>query len=139
MNPTASLYLLNLSKTLQDEILPSLTDAHARAAASSMLQILAYLEHSTAWSPKPLTARLAARLNSSVGFLVPTARLERFGDLSLLSAEELEQAIEACDAHIQAIIDTSGPSSETLTYCCEAARVDLQFMRPSNLGKLTRK
>jgi hypothetical protein len=139
MNPTASWYLLALSKTLQEEILPALSDAQVRAAASSMLQILAYLERNVSWSAKPLAARLAARLDSLADLSEGTYWKQRYGDPSRLSTEELEYAIENCDAHVQEMISAAGPSFASLAYCCEAARIDLQFMRPSHLGKLTRK
>lgn len=149
---TPALILAAMVATLQDQLLPQLTDASARAAAASMVQVLAQLSVTVAWDPAPLAERLRVRRAA-----LRSLPLDPAGDRIALSAEAntgdavaLERAIHACDAFVSALVpswpqmaltDALAPPLERwlLDYGRQAAEVDLRFMAPSHLGKLTRK
>jgi hypothetical protein len=145
--PAASVFLRRLRVTLQEEILCTLEDPQARAAAASMLQVLAQLEMTCDWDARPLKERLRARQVAMQSIPLPDTAIAP-QPTAASSASELEEAIDACDHFVQELITRASStaldrgssfSRSVLAYGAAAARVDLQFMRPSRLGKLTHK
>jgi len=143
--------LAAVAETVQTQILPQLTEPTARAAAASLLQVLAQLSLSVGWDPAPLNARLHARqgqlqalhaLAQAAGHALPAMSIiPAAADTDALTAE---QAILACDGYVAGLIPEGDPPAPwlergLLAYCRAAVQVDLRFMPPSHMGKITRR
>ena len=155
MNPSTSvvtetpaLIMAAMVTTLEEQLLPHLSDPSARAAAASMVQVLAQLSTTVAWSPAPLARRLEVRraaLAAMPRTAVPNLPAPPCGAVAATDAVALERALHQCDAYASALVafgegDAEQPLERWLLgYCRAAADVDLSFMAPSHLGKLTRK
>lgn len=144
---TPALIMAAMITTLEEQLLPHLIDPSARAAAASMLQVLAQLSTTVAWSPVPLARRLEVRRASLAAMprVVPDLPVPSHAAVSATDAVALERAIHQCDAYASDLVaHAQGQAMQPLErwllgYCREAAEVDLRFMAPSHLGKLTRK
>lgn len=150
---TPALIFAAMAATIDEQLLPNLKDPSARAAAASMLQVLAQLTATVAWDPAPLASRLDARLAhldalpSIAGLKLPEWNA---GEATVIAADAtvLEERIRACDGWVSSLVEqaaqaTAAGSNElekwVLGYGRRAAEVDLRYMAPSHLGKLTRK
>ncbi|WP_066266501.1 hypothetical protein [Hydrogenophaga palleronii] len=144
---TPALIMAAMVTTLEEQLLPHLIDPTARAAAESMLQVLTQLSTTVAWSPAPLARRLEVR-RAALAAMPRTAAPNRpapwCGAVDPTDAVALERAIHQCDAYVSELVafgqGEAVPPLERwlLGYCRAAADVDLSFMAPSHLGKLTR-
>ncbi len=118
-----------------------------------MLQVLAQLTATVAWDPAPLAARLEARLAhldalpSMAGLKLPEWNA---GEATVIAADAtvLEERIRACDGWVSSLVQPAAQATAAgsndlekwvLSYGRRAAEVDLRYMAPSHLGKLTRK
>ncbi len=143
---TPALIMAAMVTTLEEQLLPHLTDPSARAAAASMLQVLAQLSTTVSWDPVPLARRLEVRRASLAA--MPRAAVPAVPPHAVVSATDagaLERAIHQCDAYASDLVSHAQDQAMQplerwlLGYCRDAAEVDLRFMAPSHLGKLTRK
>jgi len=159
VNKTPAALIAGLVTALEEDLLPHLADASARASAFSMVQVARQLALSVAWDPAPLALQLAprqqalaelARRFDAVLRVLPdiSARLVPVAE----TAEALWQAVEDCDAYVARVVDAlddgslpvraaqrNGIERWIVAYCGGAVSVELQFMTRSHLGKLTRK
>lgn len=145
---TPALIMAAMITTLEEQLLPHLTEPSARAAAASMVQVLAQLSTTVAWAPVPLACRLEVRraaLAAMPRAVVPDLPPPPHDAVAATDAVALERAIHLCDAYASDLVaHAQGQAMQPLErwllgYCRDAAEVDLRFMAPSHLGKLTRK
>lgn len=142
---TPQMILAAMAATVEAQLMPRLTDAPARAAAASLLQVIAQLGATVAWDPAPLAARLAARQALLAQPPVADAPGVPRPMPTATDAVALEQAIHACDAWAEAQVPPGAqpvpPDLDAwlLAYGRAAAEADLRFMAPTHLGRLTRK
>jgi hypothetical protein len=147
MNPlteTPQMIFAAMAETVEQQLMPHLDDASSRAAAASMLQVLAQLSVTVAWDPAPLADRLQARRDAFARLAAAGATGMPDGLPGRTDAVALEQAIHDCDAWAAAQVGggraLAPPIGRALlAYGRAAAEADLRFMAPSHLGKLTRR